>query len=131
MALGLCLYLGEKNYDAALKEFEVAAATSPNNAEIYNYVGGIYRRQGRWREAVASYERALSLDPRNVSIAFSPAINHLFVRDWPAAAAGYNHALEITPDSVCGQDRPCLPRSVSERQSRRGQTHSAKHSSQP
>ena len=31
------------------------------------YVGGIYRRQGRWREAVASYERALSLDPRNAS----------------------------------------------------------------
>ena len=30
MALGLCLYWGEKKYDAALKEFEVAAATSPN-----------------------------------------------------------------------------------------------------
>ena len=29
MALGLCLYWGEKKYDAALKEFEVAAATSP------------------------------------------------------------------------------------------------------
>ena len=69
MALGLCLYWGEKNYDAALKEFELAAATSPNNAEIYNYVGGIYRRQGRWRDSVASFERALSLDPRNAGIA--------------------------------------------------------------
>src|SRR5437870_9942184 len=45
MALGLCLYWGDNNYDAALKEFEVAAATSPNNAEIYTYVGGIYFRQ--------------------------------------------------------------------------------------
>ncbi|HEY8649722.1 MAG TPA: FlgO family outer membrane protein, partial [Chthoniobacterales bacterium] len=44
MALGVCLYWGDKKYDAALKEFEVAAATSPNNAEIYTYVGGIYRR---------------------------------------------------------------------------------------
>jgi len=34
MALGLCLYWGEKKYGAALKEFEVAAATSPNNADI-------------------------------------------------------------------------------------------------
>jgi TolB-like protein/DNA-binding winged helix-turn-helix (wHTH) protein/Flp pilus assembly protein TadD len=99
-ALGLCLYWGDKNYDAALKEFEVAAATSPNNAEIYTYIGGIYRRQGRWREAMASFERALSLDPRNARIAFQSAFNHLFIRDWPAAAPGYKRALEITPDDV-------------------------------
>ncbi|MEY2494548.1 MAG: hypothetical protein QOJ45_1040 [Verrucomicrobiota bacterium] len=98
MALGLCLYWGEKNYDAALKEFEVAAATSPNNAEIYSYVGGIYRRQGRWREAIASIERARSLDPRNRGTAFLAANNYLFVRDWPAAAAGFNRALTIKPD---------------------------------
>jgi tetratricopeptide (TPR) repeat protein len=39
------------------------------NGWIYNYVDGIYRRQGRWREAVASFDRALSLDPRNAEIA--------------------------------------------------------------
>jgi len=100
MALGLCLYWGEKKYDAALKEFEVAATTSPNNAEIYNYVGGIYRRQGRWRESIASFERALSLDPRNRSIAFLTANNYLLMRDWPAATAGFNRALAIKPDFV-------------------------------
>jgi eukaryotic-like serine/threonine-protein kinase len=100
MALGLCLYWGEKKYDAALKEFEVAAATSPNNAEIYNYVGGIYRRQGRWRDSVASFERALSLDPRNCNLAFFAGNNHLFLRDWPAATACYNRELEIAPDLV-------------------------------
>jgi TolB-like protein/Tfp pilus assembly protein PilF len=98
MALGGCLYWGDKKYDAALKEFEVAAATSPNNAEIYIYVAGIYRRQGRWRESVASFQRALSLDPRNRSVAFNAGNNHLFMRDWPAAAADYNRALEISPD---------------------------------
>jgi TolB-like protein/DNA-binding winged helix-turn-helix (wHTH) protein/Flp pilus assembly protein TadD len=100
MALGLCLYWADKNYNAALKEFEVAAATSPNNAEIYNYVAGIYRRQGRWREAIASFERALSLDPRNRHIAMLAANNHLFMRDWPAATACYTHALEIAPDGL-------------------------------
>ncbi len=100
MALGLCLYWGEKNYDAALKEFEVAAATSPNNAEIYGYIGGIYRRQGRWRESIASFERARSLDPRNRGIAFMAANNYLFVRDWAAASAGFNRALAIKPDFV-------------------------------
>jgi TolB-like protein/DNA-binding winged helix-turn-helix (wHTH) protein/Flp pilus assembly protein TadD len=98
MALGLCLYWGEKKYDAALKEFEVAAATSPNNAEIYSYVAGIYRRQGRWRESVASFQRAMSLDPRNAHIAFKAANNYLFVRDWPRAIAGFNRVLKIAPD---------------------------------
>ena len=105
MALALCLYWGEKKYDAALKEFELAAQISPNNAKIYDYVGGIYRRQGRWREAVASYERALSLDPRNASIANFAGNNYLFVRDWPAATACYTHALEINPDSVWAKIR--------------------------
>src|SRR5438552_1300936 len=100
MALGLCLYWGDKKYDAALKEFEVAAAASPNNAEIYIYVAGIHRRQGRWREAVASFERAMSLDPRNRAVAFNAGNNYLFMRDWPAAAADYNRALEIAPDSA-------------------------------
>jgi TolB-like protein/DNA-binding winged helix-turn-helix (wHTH) protein/Flp pilus assembly protein TadD len=100
MALGLCLYWAEKNYEGALKEFEVAAATSPNNAEIHVYIGGIYRRQGRWRESIASFERALSLDPRNHGIAFPAANNYLFVRDWAAAAAGFNRALAVRPDFV-------------------------------
>jgi TolB-like protein/Flp pilus assembly protein TadD len=98
MALGLCLHWGEKKYDAALKEFEIAAATSPNNAEIYSYIGGIYRRQGRWRESIASFERAQSLDPRTPGIAFMAANNYLFVRDWAAASAGFNRALAIKPD---------------------------------
>ena len=100
MALGLCLYVGAKKYDAALKEFEVAAATSPNNAEIYIYVAGIYRRQGRWRESVASFERAMSLDPRNRGLVFNAGNNYLFMRDWPATTARYNRALEIAPDFV-------------------------------
>src|SRR5438093_5122436 len=100
MALGLCLYVGAKKYDAALKEFEVAAATSPNNAEIYIYVAGIYRRQGRWRESVASFERAMSLDPRNRGLVFNAGNNYLFMRDWPATTACYNRTLEIAPDFV-------------------------------
>jgi serine/threonine protein kinase/Tfp pilus assembly protein PilF len=98
MALGICLYWGDKRYDAALKEFEVAAAASPNNADIYTYVGGIYRRKGRWREAAASFERALALDPRSARIAFRCAMNHTFIRDWPAAAGAYKRGLEIVPD---------------------------------
>ena len=98
MAVGLSLYWGDKKYDAALKEFELAAAASPNNADIDTYVGGIYRHQGRWRDALASFDRALSLDPRNAHIAFRVANNELYVRDWPGAIAGFNRVLKIAPE---------------------------------
>jgi TolB-like protein/DNA-binding winged helix-turn-helix (wHTH) protein/cytochrome c-type biogenesis protein CcmH/NrfG len=100
MALGLCLYWVEKKYDAALEEFEIAGKTSPNNAEIQSYIAGIYRRQGRWRESIARFDRAFSLDPRNRTIAFLAANNYLRVRDWPAAADAFHRASAIKPDYV-------------------------------
>ncbi len=98
-ALGLCLTV-DKNNDAALKEFELATATSPNNADVPRWMGVIYRRQGRWREAIESHDRALSLDPRNILMALHVALNHLFMRDWSAADAGLTHVVEMYSDTI-------------------------------
>ncbi len=130
MAMGLCLYWADKDYAAALKEFSIAAVTSPNEPDILQYIGGIYRRQGRWRESLATYDRAQDLDPRNLDVITHAAVDHLLVRDWAATTAGYNRALELAPDSAACQDRPRLPRSVSKQQSRRRQKNSAKSSCQ-
>lgn len=100
MALGLSLYWGEKNYPAALKEFSIAKKTSPNEPDILHYIAGIYRRQGRWRESLASDQRAQELDPRNSRIVVMTAVNHMLVRDWPAATGYFNRALEIAPASA-------------------------------
>jgi TolB-like protein/Tfp pilus assembly protein PilF len=99
-ALALCMYWGDKDYAAALKEFSVAAATSPNEPDIFQYIAGIRRRQGLWRDSLASFQRAQDLDPRNRQIIILAAFNHLLVRDWPGATACYNRALEIAPDSA-------------------------------
>jgi serine/threonine protein kinase/Flp pilus assembly protein TadD len=99
-ALGLCMYWGDKDYAAALREFSVAAATSPNEPDILSYIAGIQRRQGLWRESLATFQRAQDLDPRNRQIIILAARNHLLVRDWPGATACYNRALEVAPDSV-------------------------------
>src|SRR5207247_9638812 len=98
-ALGLCLR-DERNYGVALKELERALASSSNNAEIYYYIAQVYRRQGRRREAVASFQRARSLDPLNDNTAFPAGNNYIFMRDWPAAAYSYNRALGISPGRV-------------------------------
>jgi TolB-like protein/Flp pilus assembly protein TadD len=99
LALGLCLYWGEKDYPAALKEFAVAAAASPNDPEVLSYIAGIYRRQGRWRESIASVQRVQDLDPRNGLSIYNAGLDYVLVRDWPAATACFNRLLEIAPDS--------------------------------
>jgi TolB-like protein/Tfp pilus assembly protein PilF len=100
MALGFCLYFAEKDYAAALKEFSIAAATSPNEPDIFYFISAIYRRQGRWRESLATYQRAQDRDPRNREVILRAADSHLFVRDWAGATACYDRALEIAPDSA-------------------------------
>ncbi|MGH8092303.1 MAG: protein kinase domain-containing protein [Chthoniobacterales bacterium] len=100
MALGLCLYWADKNYSAALKEFSMAAATLPNEPDVLGYIAGVYRRQGRWHDSIATFQRAQELDPRNVHVIDLAAHNFLFVRDWPAATECYNRAQEIAPDSA-------------------------------
>jgi TolB-like protein/Tfp pilus assembly protein PilF len=100
MALGLCLYWNDKDYAAALKELSIAAETLPNDPHLFYFIGGIYRGQGRWREAIATTQRAQDRDPRNREAILRAGDYHLFVRDWAGATACYERALEIAPDSA-------------------------------
>ena len=64
LARGAFLYQGERDYDAALREFAVTRALRPSDPNVPLYEGAIQRRQGKWDEAVESYKRAIDLDPR-------------------------------------------------------------------
>src|SRR5215472_6384445 len=61
------LYNGYLDYEGALAELEVARRTLPNDPRIFRLTGYIQRRQGRWEESTRTLERALDLDPRNIS----------------------------------------------------------------
>jgi serine/threonine-protein kinase len=63
----LHLYQGYKDYDGALAELEIARQTLPNNARVFETMGRIQKRQGRWEESQRNYERAAELDPRDVA----------------------------------------------------------------
>jgi TolB-like protein/Tfp pilus assembly protein PilF len=58
LARGFSYYYGDNNYDAALKEFEIAQRGLPNESEVYFAMGAIQRRQGKWSESTANLEKA-------------------------------------------------------------------------
>src|ERR1051325_6773159 len=98
LAYGLCLYWTEKNYDAALRELELADHLLPNNAEIEFFASAIRRRQGRWNAAIAGMERASARDPSNALLAREVLLTAWMVRDWATAARGGDRAVALAPD---------------------------------
>ena len=68
LARALWLYHGLQDAEAAHRELAVARTVLPNNAQLFQTSSYIYRRQGRWTEALESQARALSLDPSNYEV---------------------------------------------------------------
>jgi TolB-like protein len=64
LALGFCYYYGDRDYERAVAEFEIAKRDLPNEAQAYMAIGAIQRRQGKWAESTTSLEKAAALDPK-------------------------------------------------------------------
>ena len=97
LALGYWYYYGDLDFDAALKEFEIAQRGLPNDAGAYLAIGAIQRRQGKWTESNASLEKAVSLNPNDTWSMQNLAINYEMQRKWDAANKILERALAITP----------------------------------
>ncbi len=65
LAQAIHFYWGYRNYTQAREELDKAQHALPNNAQIFQFLGLIDRRQGRWDEAIRNLERSVDLDPRN------------------------------------------------------------------
>lgn len=62
--LGLAQALfADRDYEGARRELEIARVGLPNSPELWQLLGGIELRQGRWRESLADYMRAFDLEP--------------------------------------------------------------------
>jgi TolB-like protein/Tfp pilus assembly protein PilF len=100
LAQAIHFYWGYLNYDRAREELAKAQAALPNNARIFQVLGLIDRRQGRWDEAVRNLERALDLDPRNQDILTDLASTYWALRRNGDATALDNRALALQPQSA-------------------------------
>ena len=99
-ALGLCAYWFDRDYTAALREFEVAKTLLPNDSSVPWDMAAIKRRQGRWNEAERDYRQILTLDPQNANIVRDMLYVYCAMRDWPNAQASAQRLLSLTPDSL-------------------------------
>ena len=97
LALGFVYYYGDNNYDAALKEFEIAQRGLPNESEVYLAIGAIQRRQGKWAESTANLEKAASLNPKDTWPLQNLSFNYQMLRDFRKANQTIDRALALDP----------------------------------
>ncbi len=94
------LYVGYRDYDAALGELKLARKSLPNDPQIFELTAYIQRRQGRWEESIHSLERTLELDPRNIDALHRIALRYRDLARYDEAKLTLNRALGIDPNDV-------------------------------
>jgi TolB-like protein/Tfp pilus assembly protein PilF len=100
-ARGQNLYHGSLDYDGALAELQIARKTVPNDPRIFQLMGYIQRRQGRWEESIQNMQRAGDLDPRNIETLQQIALSYGILRRYAEEKSLLERALAIEPDDVC------------------------------
>jgi TolB-like protein/Flp pilus assembly protein TadD len=99
LALGFSYYYGDRDYERALAEFEIAKRGLPNEAEAYTAIGAIQRRQGKWAESTGNFEKSAVLDPKNASILYNLGYSYLAQRNFEAAEKTFDRAITASPQS--------------------------------
>jgi TolB-like protein/Flp pilus assembly protein TadD len=99
LALGFSYYYGDRDYERALAEFEIAKRDLPNDAQAYFAIGAIQRRQGKWAESNTNLEKAATLDPKNLSILFNLAYSYMALRNFEASEKTLDRAIAVAPQS--------------------------------
>jgi len=101
-ALGFLLLKRRFRPDLAIAHFDRALELGLNDAELHGNRGIALQDLGRIDEALASYEKALALEPENRSIRFHRALARLLVHDFENGWADYELRL-------LSEDRPKRP----------------------
>jgi len=99
LALGLYHYYIEGDYDAALRELALAAEVLPNDGDVGLYIAAVQRRRGDLKQALAAYQHAEQIDPRNSIMLYDASQTYFGLRDWRTAAERMDRVLALSPDS--------------------------------
>jgi TolB-like protein/Flp pilus assembly protein TadD len=100
LALAYHYYYGYRDYERALGELAIALRATPNDAEVWDGMAAVSRRQGKWDDAVANFERARQLDPHNAAVIWNLAETYLSLCRFDEAAEIFAQGLTNNPQAL-------------------------------
>ncbi|MFL6597127.1 MAG: protein kinase domain-containing protein [Chthoniobacterales bacterium] len=91
-----------KNLEEAQTQVELARRTLPNNAQVEAIAGRVARRQDRWDEAIRCFERAVSLEPRDLDPRNLLALSYRYMRRYDDYDRVMQSIIALTPPEKLG-----------------------------
>ena len=100
LALGYYQYWVLFDNEAARATFEHVGKLLPGSSEVPFALAYVFRREGHWKESVAQFEQALTLDPRNVELLDDAGETYALQRQFATARKLFDRVLDITPTDL-------------------------------
>jgi serine/threonine-protein kinase len=88
-----------RDIEGALAEFERAGGELAGSSDVLDAMGDLYVVQGRWEEALDSFQRGFELSPRDANLISSAAFMLISLRRYPEALAASDQAINLAPDA--------------------------------
>lgn len=98
MGKAAAIYMEREMDDSAELIFNKVLKLNPDTINVYNSLGIIYRRQGRFQDAVKQYQKALKVNPQNENIYYNLGRIYYDTQLYTEAREMINKALEIDPE---------------------------------
>ncbi len=99
VAMAYHYYYGYRDYERARSELAIALRSTPNDAEVWDGLGAVDRRQGRWDDAVSNFERARALDPHNGAVIWNLAETYFCLCRFEEAQRTFAAGLTSNPQA--------------------------------
>lgn len=98
-AMGRWHYHGQRDWQAALEQFEIAQRLRPGDLRLVRPIAATHRRLGNWDKALAGFRQVAELDPRNAKMIMDlGGSTYEFAGRYEEAIDAYAEALALAPD---------------------------------
>lgn len=88
--------LGENgDFAAAIMDYSAALREMPDNPELHNGRGDIYRKMENYRQAILDYDEVIALRPSKEAGYTNRAITHELAGDFAAAESDFSEAARL------------------------------------
>ena len=97
IAMGWYYYHCKLDYTNALAEFFQALKYQSRNADVYDGIGSVYRRQGKMKQALDYFEKGFESSPRDNIILGNAVSTLILLRSYDQAFTYLQKTLTLTP----------------------------------